>query len=389
MKSSRRSPNRPASAGPAPGFSLVEILVALVAGTLLSLGISQVYINSKKTYNLQEQVSRLQENARYALDRIARDIRMAGSIGCTSRSAATVLNTLNSPDNLYHNFGTRIEGFEAADTGPGTSYAIPKTNPAPSGATTQWAPRLPDEVPDVIQGSDILVVRGRSDLGMPSVVRSLDADTVTVTPPINDLQDGDFVMVADCQSSRVFVASAANAVGNDSVIQHAEGDNSCGSWNQVGVSPCKPIPFPTLTTVNPEQGFPAEAAKVTASLYYLSRRDIASEGPSLYRKAIDSSANTPSDGLVEGVESLQVLYGVNMAAAGDPPALQYLTANAVANWSQVRSVRIGILMRSVDEVRTEPDARAYDVNGTIIDPVDDRRLRQVFTTTIAVRNGVQ
>lgn len=388
MTSRRRTPNHRPSGQPAPGFSLVEILVALMVGTLLSMGISQVYINSKKTYTLQEQVARLQENARYALDRIARDIRMAGSIGCTSRNSATVLNTLNTPDNLYRNFATRIEGFEAEDTGPGTSYAIPLANPASSAATTRWAPRLPDEAPNAIQGSDILVVRGRSDLDVPAVLRSLDANTVTVTPPINGLQAGDFVMVADCQNSRVFQATAVGAAGSDSAIQHADGGNSCGPWNVAGVSPCKPIPFPTLTTLNPQQGFPAEAAKVTASLYYLSRNP-ADLGPSLYRKAIDSSTNTPSDALVEGVESLQVLYGVNMAAAGAAPVFQYLTANAVTDWNQVQSVRIGVLVRSLDEVRADPDTRAYEVNGTIIDPVDDRRLRQVFTTTIAVRNGIQ
>ncbi len=385
MKSRRSGLNLPTPARPAPGFSLVEILVALVTGTLLSMGISQVYLNTKKTYNLQEQVSRLQENARYALDRIARDIRMAGSVGCASRRSAALLNTLEDPANLYRAFAIRVQGFEAANTGPGMSYAIPQTNPAPSAATTQWGPRLPDEAPDAIQGSDILIVRGRSDQGTPSVLSSLDENTVTVTPPINGLQNGDFVMVADCQTSRVFQASAVAG----GAIRHEDG-NSCGPWNQPGVSPCKPIPFPTLATLNPELGFPAEAAKVMASLYYLSRSDSTfDQGPSLYRKAIDSDANTPSNGMVEGVESLQVLYGVNTAAAGAPPALQYLTADTVADWNQVQSVRIGILMRSLDEVRTDLDTRVYDVNGTIIDPVDDRRQRQVFTTTIAVRNGIQ
>lgn len=62
------------------GFTLVEILVALAIGALLTAGFVQIFSSSKKTYLIQDNLSRLQENARFAMDFLARDIRMAGHI---------------------------------------------------------------------------------------------------------------------------------------------------------------------------------------------------------------------------------------------------------------------------------------------------------------------
>jgi type IV pilus assembly protein PilW len=81
---------------------------------------------------------------------------------------------------------------------------------------------------------------------------------------------------------------------------------------------------------------------------------------------------------------MQILYGVDPGLDGDVDT--YVTANNVANWSEVVAVRIGLVMRSPEEYGTEFDSDIYDVNETLLNPVDDRRVRQVFTTTIAIRN---
>jgi len=60
------------------GISLVEILVALVLGLVLMGGIIQLLIGSKQTYRFYDALSRIQENGRFALEAMARDIRMAG-----------------------------------------------------------------------------------------------------------------------------------------------------------------------------------------------------------------------------------------------------------------------------------------------------------------------
>ena len=50
------------------------------------------------------------------------------------------------------------------------------------------------------------------------------------------------------------------------------------------------------------------------------------------------------------------------------------------------SIEITLLARSNDEYGTEVDTAVYNLAGTQFNPADDRRLRQVFSTTIGLRN---
>ena len=63
------------------GVSLVELLVAVVIGLLLLLGVIQIYLTSKQSYNAQAELARMQENGRFAMDLITRDLRRAGFWG--------------------------------------------------------------------------------------------------------------------------------------------------------------------------------------------------------------------------------------------------------------------------------------------------------------------
>lgn len=60
------------------GFTLIEIMVALVLGLILLAGIIQLFLGSKQTYRFHDALSRVQENGRFALEKMTRDLRMAG-----------------------------------------------------------------------------------------------------------------------------------------------------------------------------------------------------------------------------------------------------------------------------------------------------------------------
>jgi len=72
------------------GLSLIEIMIALLIGAFLLGGVLQIFIGSKQTYRMQENLSRLQENGRLALDFIGRDIRMTSYWGCLARPSGDV-----------------------------------------------------------------------------------------------------------------------------------------------------------------------------------------------------------------------------------------------------------------------------------------------------------
>ena len=69
------------------GFGLVEALLALSLGALLVLAGSRLFIGALHSWQAQGVLAQLQEDARFALQRIARDIRMAGAFGCLRREA--------------------------------------------------------------------------------------------------------------------------------------------------------------------------------------------------------------------------------------------------------------------------------------------------------------
>lgn len=67
------------------GFSLIEVLLAVSLGLLLLLAGSRVFIGALHSWRVQEVGARLQEDARFVLQRMAGDIRMAGMFGCLRR----------------------------------------------------------------------------------------------------------------------------------------------------------------------------------------------------------------------------------------------------------------------------------------------------------------
>jgi type IV pilus assembly protein PilW len=72
------------------GMTLIELMVALAIGSFLMIGAMTVFMQSRTTFRVTESVSRLQETARFALDAIEPDVRMAQYWGLTTRSSAIV-----------------------------------------------------------------------------------------------------------------------------------------------------------------------------------------------------------------------------------------------------------------------------------------------------------
>jgi type IV pilus assembly protein PilW len=79
------------------GFGLVEIMVALVLGLIVSMGIVQIFIASKGTYQSQNAAARMQEDARFALSKLMQEIRMTGMYGCLDFDSTVVSPAIARP----------------------------------------------------------------------------------------------------------------------------------------------------------------------------------------------------------------------------------------------------------------------------------------------------
>lgn len=165
---------------PQTGMTLIELMVALAIGSFLMIGAITVFMQSRTTFRINDSVSRLQENARFALDAIEPDIRMAHYWGLTSRSYL-ILNrrTTSQPNGL----GPATCGnnwtidLDRAVAGSNNSYGFGCAETAPFVAETN---------------SDTLIVRRASEnieapqAGMISIMSTrsqLGALYVGATPP--------------------------------------------------------------------------------------------------------------------------------------------------------------------------------------------------------------
>jgi type IV pilus assembly protein PilW len=359
------------------GVTLIELMVALVLGLLLMAGAVQIFVSNRATYAFNEGFSRLQENGRYALDTLNFNVRMAGHLGCLS--TVNVINNLNGPNNVAFNFAEGIRGYEAVGTTPGQTLAPASSDPANSNSAADWAPALPAAlVGAAIPGSDVLIVRNVSPIAASLLSPFADATKVYADAVPSDFARGDIGIVSDCQKASVF--QITNVV-----------DSSAGGITSIDVSHVAAgAPGNLTTNWDTDQQYSAGAQLMRGEtwIYYVG----ASNGgpPALFQQRLQTDDATTTSALVpeelaDSVETMQVRYGVDTNDDGTVDV--YQTADAVANWARVVTVRIGLVVRSPDEYGTEVDTKNdYDVNETLFNPVDDRRVRQVFTTTVAIRN---
>lgn len=62
----------------AGGFSLVEVLIALILTGVVTTALFGTYINQHKSYIVQDDITTIQQSARISIDELTRQIRMAG-----------------------------------------------------------------------------------------------------------------------------------------------------------------------------------------------------------------------------------------------------------------------------------------------------------------------
>jgi type IV pilus assembly protein PilW len=97
------------------GMTLIELMVALAIGAFLMIGAITVFMQSRTTFRVTESLSRLQENARFALQVLEPEIRMAHFWGLTptttnvgNRARPTAANG-PGPDDCGNNWTINLD----------------------------------------------------------------------------------------------------------------------------------------------------------------------------------------------------------------------------------------------------------------------------------------
>lgn len=111
---------------PSRGLTLIELMVAIALGLLLVAVVIQIYVGSRATYNKQEDLSRLQENGRVALDVIGRAARISAFKSNPAAVYSTVfpsttLAIIGTPGAAGNNSDGLVIRFQGSGNGAGTA----------------------------------------------------------------------------------------------------------------------------------------------------------------------------------------------------------------------------------------------------------------------------
>jgi len=371
-----------ASARSQRGLTLVELMVALVMGMVLLAGVATVFVANKQSYRLQDSLARLQENGRFAIEFLERDIRMAGYTGC--KNLVLKANTVADPPQTTtcSTKGMTLDGGEPVDGFDNVGSNSP-ADPLNTGALQP--PRPPKLDTDILR---LLLGGGQG----AKVIQHKENSAQLKVTAFADLADEDIVMVVDstCENGSIFqITNFANKSINHSEVVHNTGNTT---------SPSNCVKDLGQTYMG------GRIIKFVRAAYFVADTGRLAAGQpvfALYR--LDSTrVGTPTlQELIEGVEDMQILFGVGSDADNDGvvDTIAYKDATAVKNaseWPAVVNVRVQLLLSSADpnalwksqEIDVQLGRTSVTEYVNIALTPADKAMRQDYNTTTTVRNRV-
>lgn len=321
------------------GYSMVELLISLTLGLMLTLGVIKIYTGSKQTYRTQDGMGRLQENARLALDIIAHDLRMIGYAGCNGLGEVAVTD---SGVTFAYTEDTAVAGNQSTGADGATV-----SGSLPPNLSAAW--RIPH--------TDVLTIKSAGQCSQLISSSMADAASAIAIPAGNScgFAANEIVMIANCSNADVFRISADPNLSD------------------------------TLTHTGLSQAYLAsgetEVMRVASNTYYIGTETTYGL-PALF--VINNTALTPTPAtIVDGVENMQVQYGID--TDDDDVPNRFVNADEVTDWAQPVAVRVTLLMRTIENMQAQ--AMNFNVGGSDANYAAGP-IRQKFSTTVKLRNRV-
>ena len=327
------------------GLSLIEVMISMAIGSVVILGVLSLFTANTETYNALQAQTRLQEGANFGLNVIARDLQRAGYRGCYSRgdvyvTAATVPAAFDIRFGLsVHNGGSRnADGHAVCDD-------ILRTGASPAVSAVM---AVPTSSPCALLEND------EAYLSTALVTGQENIQLAVVSGASTNIEVNDLALISDCEKATLFKVTSVAVNGVAMTLGHAV---SAANGNIVdGLAETGTF------------GTDAAVASIVSKTYFIKQgaSGIAGKGGySLFQ--FDGAASAE---LVEGVEDLQILLGIDTDSDGVPN--QYLAPSASVNTGQIVAILLEITANSIN------DAGSTEADGL---------LRRTFRQTIKIRNA--
>jgi type IV pilus assembly protein PilW len=341
-------------------------MVAIVVGMVIVASLSLLFANNSRARQEMEKTSQQIENGRYATQTLRDDIRLAGyygelsPVGLAAPSAVpdpsatddtSVMAALPLAVQGYH-FGMSSSAYSTLPTGVNTLLSDRKLN------------------------TDVIVVRRTSTCSSDDATCSA-MDTTTSKYFQTTLCATHLTNITD--TSKLFVIGTSTAVFSTS--------------------------NPNVATYTPT--FLAKKDCLTAAatrafnvhIYYVANNDVAGDGiPTLKMLSLGANSFSSAVAIAEGIETLQVEYGMDTNGDGAPDTWKADPASGAANaaaavlaWSQVTAVKLHVLARNTQSTANYTDSRQYVLGNTsttdnTFGPYTDSYKRHAYTNTVRIVN---
>lgn len=276
------------------GFSLSELMIAMLLGLLLTGSVIGVYLSNSKTAELNTVLGELQNSSRTSFELMANDIRRSGYMGCGNASrVVNVLNAANVAGSAWASWNGGIEGFEQ-----------------PSPAINGISPLADTDAIRLMFGSGRSYSVESHDAALSQLVLTTD----------HQIQNGDLLLLCDEALSSIF---SANGIDLTSVFHTADADN-CTSG----------LGFPLL----------CDGAAGTVKQYTVNAMLMNFNSVSWYVAPSTDQQTTSLFRVRNDEDAEEILYGVSdlQLEFMDERSRTWRDADIVVDWLDIISVRISL-----------------------------------------------
>jgi type IV pilus assembly protein PilW len=313
------------------GLSIIELMVALVISLIIIGGTASIYLASKRSYLEVEQMARMSQNSRFALQMVTEALMHAGYSGELPAG-----NILIDP-NLDAIAGTDCDA-------PASAYDISNYLIA---ATADSSGDALSCVTDAVAGTGMIVIKNVRPMRLSDV----DEDGVIETP------------------------EAINGSNTYIITNNVQGIMFDGA--------------DTAPTIIEGGEVPGGSAWIyEMQIYYV--RDIGTGTPQLSRKVLAwNGANMAltTEDLVSGVENMSFLFGIDSNTDGEIDIYRTAANVTTAEWNNIAAIEVNVLVKSDTADPQYTDVKTYKLAGLAdIGPLNDNFHRVVMETTVALRN---
>ena len=368
------------------GFSLIELMVSSTIGLLLLAALTTVFVNSSQTQKEQQKSMQQIENGRYALDVISQDLRHAGFYGQFYNLPPLTAATIAMPAALPNPCATDATSLLNALPLPVQEYNNPATSPIACLDNANY-----------LANTDILVIRRASTAVLPTSSSPLDNEVyMQSNPPSVEIQIG---------------KHSANLAS-----QKADG-NAVDIFKKDGTTPADIRKYHVHIYFISPCSVPTGPATANAPATCQSTDDGGTPIPTLKRLELTAGPTMNLVPLVEGIENLQIDYGVddtpNVPSStgflgdgapdcydtdpgsgtntGISPAAGCSAGNpgSVTAWSEVVTAKVYLLARNPQTTPGYSDAKTYNLglDFPTVGPKNDRYKRHLFEAVVRLNNS--